>query len=424
MSDETVKKITYEDKENLNNESLVPGKNKIDAADMNQIKEAVNNNADLFTALKELVDNGDLNGSSILYGTGIPDNELGKDGDVYINLSEDGEYARYLFTKESNEWLPQFSIQGGSVSAVADTLPIGSQVMWDGDTPIPTGWSETEAPFYRPNLVVNGDFHCWQRGEEFTFPCNEIQERGYTADMWYMYCNHYDISDTHNITIKKINGNFVIINNLDSPFHFSMAQKHKISKSDLRDGKITISFKMKAAVEQDLNFALEFLSGPTDSLSIGKEYTVTNEWKTYTFDFDVMDYIDNMIQLNIWINTSDITVAGNQTIEIEYCRWDHGDIDFPHIPEDEAIASYRCKRYIQWLKIPQRKTYYSTSFHSGENFEVEMIDTPTVIYSDVRNENSGVVAGTVFENITKRGIGVLLVNKEIISAEILVSCEP
>ena len=274
------------------------------------------------------------------------------------------------------------------------------------------------------NLLVNGDFHCWQRGEKFTFPGNETYERGYTADMWYMYCNHFDISDTHNITIKKINGNFVIINNLDSPFHFSMAQKHKISKSDLRDGKITISFKMKAAVEQDLNFALEFLSGPTDSLVIGKEYTVTNEWKTYTFDFDVMDYIDNMIQLNIWINTSDITVAGNQTIEIEYCRWDHGDIVFPHIPEDEAIASYRCKRYIQWLKIPQRKTYYSANFHSGENFEVEMIDRPTVIYSDVRNATSGVVEGTVFENITKRGIGILLVKEEIISAEILVSCEP
>lgn len=313
MSDEAVKKITYEDKENLNNESLVPEKNKIDAADMNQIKEAVNNNADLFTALKELVDNGDLNGSSILYGTGIPDNELGKDGDVYINLSEDGEYARYLFTKESNEWLPQFSIQGGS-NAVADTLPIGSQVMWDGEAPIPTGWSETEAPFYRPNLVVNGDFKCWQRGTSFT------DDYGYaviyTADMWWI-----SSAGGKTCSAVKVDNGIKIYGQTDS----RLSQFIPYEYDDL--GVASFSF----VIDGKLNIY--------ENVSISEEIVgLENNDKRQIFLKYDPDKKAILLQF---------TLKDNQEHVFTYVRCDRGKIAYPHVPEDMGTALTRSQQYIK-----------------------------------------------------------------------------
>ena len=313
MSDETVKKITYEDKENLNNESLVPGKNKIDAADMNQIKEAVNNNADLFTALKELVDNGDLNGSSILYGTGIPDNELGKDGDVYINLSEDGEYARYLFTKESNEWLPQFSIQGGS-NAVADTLPIGSQVMWDGDTPIPTGWIETEAPFYRPNLVVNGDFKCWQRGTSFT------DDYGYaviyTADMWLI-----SSAGGKTCSAVKVDNGIKIYGQTDS----RLSQFIPYEYDDLGVASFSFVIDGKLNIYENVSISEEI---------VGLE---NNDKRQIVLKYDP-DKKAILLQF---------TLKDNQEHVFTYVRCDRGKIAYPHVPEDMGTALTRSQQYIK-----------------------------------------------------------------------------
>ena len=51
-----VKKITYEDKEAIQNDETIAEKNKITANDINQIKKAINNNADILTEEKNKVD--------------------------------------------------------------------------------------------------------------------------------------------------------------------------------------------------------------------------------------------------------------------------------------------------------------------------------------------------------------------------------
>ena len=241
------------------------------------------------------------------------------------------------------------------------------------------------------NLLVNGDFKCWQRGTSFTDDYGYAAI--YTADMW-------QISSTGGKTCSavKVDNGIKIYGQTES----RLSQFIPYEYDDL--GVASFSF----VIDGKLNIH--------ENVSISEELVgLENNNKR---QIAIRYYPDKKAIL------LQFTLKDNQEHVFTYVRCDRGKIAYPHVPEDEAIASYRCKRYIQWLKIPQRKTYYSTNFHSGENFEVEMIDTPTVIHSDVRNANSGVVAGTVFENITKRGIGVLLVNEEIISAEILVSCEP
>lgn len=63
-----VKKITYEDKEAIQNDETIAEKNKVTANDMNQIKKAINNNADILTEVKNTVDelNGDVGNIKIV----------------------------------------------------------------------------------------------------------------------------------------------------------------------------------------------------------------------------------------------------------------------------------------------------------------------------------------------------------------------
>ena len=100
------------------------------------------------TATKDLIDtvnqkviNGDFDGLTILNGIGLPDPTQGRDGDTYINRSNEGEYAQYFFIKINGIWEPQFKVAGKDGT---DTLPVGAEVLIDYDQPIPVGYEEVE----------------------------------------------------------------------------------------------------------------------------------------------------------------------------------------------------------------------------------------------------------------------------------------
>ena len=63
-----IAKVTYEDKEAIQNDETIAEKNKVTANDMNQIKKAINNNADILTEEKNKVDklNGDVGNIKIV----------------------------------------------------------------------------------------------------------------------------------------------------------------------------------------------------------------------------------------------------------------------------------------------------------------------------------------------------------------------
>ena len=68
-----IAKVTYEDKEAIQNDETIAEKNKVTANNMNQIKKAINDNADFLTEVKNTVD--ELNGE---YFTTTTNNEEGK----------------------------------------------------------------------------------------------------------------------------------------------------------------------------------------------------------------------------------------------------------------------------------------------------------------------------------------------------------
>lgn len=273
-------------------------------------------------------------------------------------------------------------------NAGSANLPKGLGTFFDGEE-IPQGWEEAETPISVPNLLINGDFQINQRGKsEYT----AVNNSEYTLDMWQFFSSYG--------SIKPVEGGLQITISENSGDHVTLQQ---FLEHDYRGEKLTLSLKVDDIIH----------------------YKTFDDITTETTTVNITDNVIAIIYYDTSKNKTGVWIKFiNESVNLKYLYLYEGDFLCRHIPEDKAIASYRCKRYIQWLKIPQRKTYYSTNYHSGENFEVEMANAPTVIHSDVRNANSGVVDGTVFEAITKRGIGVLLVNEEIISAEILVSCEP
>ena len=107
------------------------------------------------------------------------------------------------------------SIAGGNVTGIVSQIgtaeltaqALGSQpAAWYQDkiTALESGLADTDekvATLSNPNLLINGGFAVWQRGESFTIPRTGYGTGKYTADRWRVWANAD--STGGNITVTK-----------------------------------------------------------------------------------------------------------------------------------------------------------------------------------------------------------------------------
>ncbi len=107
------------------------------------------------------------------------------------------------------------SIAGGNITGIVSQIgtaeltaqALGSQpAAWYQDkiTALESGLADTEekvSTLSNPNLLINGGFTVWQRGESFTIPRTGYGTGGYTADRWRVWANAD--STGGNITVTK-----------------------------------------------------------------------------------------------------------------------------------------------------------------------------------------------------------------------------
>lgn len=109
-------------------------------------------------ALKEEVEtklaNGEFDGKTVLYGSGIPAKDLGKVGDVYINTSYTELYPYYLFTKDGEDWTPRWTMMGVDGT---DTLPILGTMFLPEEMEIPAGYEVVEDFHIPSNMIGYGE---------------------------------------------------------------------------------------------------------------------------------------------------------------------------------------------------------------------------------------------------------------------------
>ena len=159
---------------------------------------------------------------------------------------------------------------------------------------------------YRPNLLINGDFQCWQRGDSVV---GGGGSRNYGADMWY--------TSTKNVTMQKD------INGLKVNTKASIGQFITTNNGKLKVGK---PYTLVASINNKIT-VLNFIGGTQKSVALSGAENIY-----YQINWDGKEFVG-------------VTNLEPTSI-LNYVDLFEGDIAYPHVKEDYALALKRCQRYI------------------------------------------------------------------------------
>lgn len=202
---------------------------------------------------------------------------------------------------------------------------------------------ESKMIAYKPNLLVNGDFRCNQRGKILYE--NGTYTPQYTIDMWKVVAGKVNMSFENYLTLESYNvdGSCYFLQNFDSE----------------KSGDFVISIKVLNINKGSFRIYFE---GTNE-----QGYATIDKKGIYKITFRDIK------------NATGVTLAlDNFSGDIEYIRLDEGLVPLPHMKEDYATALNRCKQYIQKLFISG--VYRCNTTTSSEAlFDVEeMKTTPTL----------------------------------------------
>lgn len=178
---------------------------------------------------------------------------------------------------------------------------------------------------YRPNLLVNGDFKIWQRGEAITIQGNG--GKAYTADMW-------EIRNQRTSSAQMIH-----------------------QKTD--EGKGTgFGFPALGSMRIYQWFPIEEMR-QYDGQYMTRVWSVNKQVYSETFLLN-LSATDGTIEGDKW---RAFYYLSNSDDVLNYAALYPGSIAYPHIAEDDATAYMRCNQ--KWLKIIDLYGAVVTSLNGG-----------------------------------------------------------
>lgn len=203
------------------------------------------------------------------------------------------------------------------------------------------------------NLLINGDFQINQRGQsEYT---NANDKVIYTLDMWKVNMNS-------NITVKPIiNGVQLICSSFTGTSLFGQEMDFK-----LLGGTFTLVSKIDGQI----------YSHVFENIQAANSHDLGNG-------------------IAFWINSSDsyntvgLLFKEDKTINVEYIDLFDGDIAYPHVKEDYAIALTRCRRYLYSGSV-QFLRYVTTAGN------LDYFQSPLLYF--LKQDMVGTVTGTIDED--------------------------
>lgn len=326
-------------------------------------------------------------------------NEIGKDTNI---LRQEDKTNKEAIESNKNE-IAQIKEQG---VAVADTLPIGAQVMWDDSQPLPDNWEYVDTKIYNPiQHLINNDFQINQRGQ------SEYTSGGYGLDMWYLNATTYN-------PISLIKGGGILINKATTNQNIV---RQYVDRDKLKIGK---QYTLLINIESDKAFVGQCGFGKKrQDLNV----VSGNKIYSYTFTLEESDIGENNTVDTLIINV-DNRVGNAPTIKIFYADLFEGDIAYPHVKKTYAEDLMECRRYLRktWIK-------YLVRFNATNKFECfdtnilrGMVDTPTVI-----KDNLGTIMlyfksdyGTLREDelVIEPNNGILEIGATVSNDKIVDSC--
>ena len=203
---------------------------------------------------------------------------------------------------------------------------------------------------YMPNLLINGDFQVWQRGESFS-----ITKTGYTADRWGVYKPD---SETKTFSVAKSNGR-LCVSPAATATQCGIFQYIELCESMinlLKGQKLTLSFEVISSAVQNLTASVTLLKTTGASDAIGIKTTnyasVANEYKKVEMTFTIPADIDftNAKTLQVVLFSNSIT----KPLYFKYAKFEFN-YATPYIPRSYAEELALCQRYCYVL---DSKSYY------------------------------------------------------------------
>lgn len=402
MADE-LKKITYEDKVDYQ----VQGQDEkycISAKDMNEIKHVFNNSTEAIqNALLKVQEAygylGDYKIENGLFYFKKADGTWGEGINLNVSVEEFENVARRVTNLETNG------------VAIGDTLPIGTIVYVEGDEKdLRTGYEKIDV-FPPKQLLINNDFQVWQRGESFDYSNSVLSKNTYFPNMWAM---------------GNGSKNFIISKD-DNGCHLEL----KVANSylDLRQcvfglkagDTVTMSMKITNSGESFTMLQRIGNDGTTNkNINVLKGEHIYN--LTYTLK-------DTDIRSDGGFVIYPLLGYANKTFDIiiNYVDLFEGDIVYPHIKEDYAIALIECQMVAREIEINQSGYVAgSTPVKGTINFCVEMDAIPSFVITSVGTRQN--VASVGIEVNNKRLIYTITTSTAgyftLDGYKLILSCEP
>lgn len=351
-----------------NNANTKAGEAATAASEANTARDSANA---LTQTVQQKLTNGDFDGRTTYNGIGDPAVVLGKNGDTYLNKSNEGQHPKWLYLKENGKWTPLWNTQGIDGT---DTVPVGAGYLVSGDT-VPPGYKETTPPFSNPNLLINGDFQVWQRGNEFNITSNRM----YTADRWIAYMNASDGYVPYTI----ISSRRMKISSTSGECKFLIFQHVELNNSIIRKilgKKLTLSVKIISSNVQEISTSATILYNSSDkpSVSLAKKiHTISaNKYTITKMTFDVASDadFDDVKSLQIIISSPGIT----SDVYIDYAKLELGEIATPLVPRPYAEELMLCKRYGRYIYVDYTMNAASNSFSNMMSIPADMRIDPTL----------------------------------------------
>lgn len=221
----------------------------------------------------------------------------------------------------------------------------------------------------RQNLLINGDLKINQRGKSSYVGTTDVT---YSLDMWYLSYATLTVNDGY-ITVKgRATGNF-----------------QQVVDKNLTGNTVILIVKEKDKIPHTI-------SGVCDPST-----PITKNTGTFTMSIDYKESI-NKYKVNLKVSSE---------INLEYIALYEGDIDYKHIPEDDATAMMRCLPYLykgQLTGVMYGNASTSDYWYAGVSvYPLEMASIPTVTYDLISIPNIGTLqpGSIVSAAVTTRYLG-------------------
>jgi hypothetical protein len=224
------------------------------------------------------------------------------------------------------------------------------------------------------NLLPNGGFDVWQRGESFSSATSGVS--AYTADGWMAT----GTSGTANWSVSKIPGGLRVVNS-DSLNYLDVGCFSEIDLDKYPDRIFTRSMSFKNLTGNAVVYN-SFLLNEVWTPWAWQPVITKKPYMTIEFPSGVITYLRTIVR-----------IEPSSSADIEYAKLEPGRVATPHFPEDPAIALARCQRYLHVIERLDGNPVIGAGFFYGAYSGVAKIDipphmrkiSPTVTFPSVEN---------------------------------------